>query len=1076
MKRYLPWLVGAALATAGVVPSLGNASGFGLPGDLDATFSGDGLQLTDLGGSDIAADVATQADGKLVVGGSSAGNFALARYTTSGAPDPSFSGDGLVTTDFGGADAGQGVAVQADGRIVVAGRSGSDFAVARYTAAGAPDPSFSGDGVQTTDFGADDAGAAVAIQADGRIVVAGQSGTNVAVARYTAAGVLDPSFSGDGRLTTDFGGFDGGRDVAIGADGKIVVAGASDTSDDGTPIGDFALARYLGDGALDTSFSRDGRQTTDFGGTYDSGEGVAVLADGRIVVAGHGSAVDSIGSYFPSDFELARYDARGTLDPSFSGDGRQTTDFGGDEFGYGVALQPNGRIVAFGKAASAFALARYNADGSLDTGFAGDGRQTTEVTLLASNVVGVDGVLQADGKLVAVGASAGLGGITDFSLARYEGDTPDPNAPETLLTEGPSGPTNVTTPSFTFTAPAGSTFECKLDTPAGGGSYAACTSPQPYTTSENGAYAFSVRATRSGSTDESPATRTFTVDTVAPVARLLTGPPPAGEGLLRFTFDSNEPDTTFECRLDEVELPTSSYPCASPHTIGPVPNGSEYYFLLFPTDAAGNQGSTEIWPIFSVGGIPDTTLTGGPILGTVSDLTTQIAGAFSFTSLKAGSTFECKLDGPDTVTGDYAPCVSPTPYGPLVDGGYTFWVRVDRSRRDRGIARGAVLHGRHDRPADIDHGRSVREHERHVGGVLVRVDAASLVLLLQARRARRARQLLPVHLGRDGVHDDRERHLHVLRARHGRCGQRRRVARDAHVHRRRDARADAERDGDHGLADRVAHGDGDSRPDPDQRARRTHRVGPGDAVGLAVVGPRPGPVRARRGEGLRDVARRDRVQQRRRRRTQRGRPERDLDRPAQQRLVHAHAADPGAGRERRLRSRHGEPEPAHAAGLHRAGHRRPGDDRAQTGDPGHRSAANGDLQHGADVHAVDRDALTRRRGRNARPAATSPHTTTIGEQQRPRDGPGVPGRLGGGERRGRARRVGEQRDERDGRRQPERGGDIVHRRGHLPSLTWQQRRCVGDRARHRRSSARRGRRRTPLCRALRMALPVLWIV
>ena len=102
MKRYLPWLVGAALATAGGVPALAYASGFGafaLPGDLDATFSGDGLQLTDLGGSDIAADVATQADGKLVVGGSSAGNFALARYTASGAPDPSFSGDGQVTTD-----------------------------------------------------------------------------------------------------------------------------------------------------------------------------------------------------------------------------------------------------------------------------------------------------------------------------------------------------------------------------------------------------------------------------------------------------------------------------------------------------------------------------------------------------------------------------------------------------------------------------------------------------------------------------------------------------------------------------------------------------------------------------------------------------------------------------------------------------------------------------------------------------------------------------------------------------------------------------------------------------------------
>ena len=375
--------------------------------------------------------------------------------------------------------------------------------------------------MQTTDFGADDAGAAVAIQADGRIVVAGQSGNNVALARYTAAGVLDPSFSGDGRLTTDFGGFDAGRDVAIGADGKIVVAGASDTSDDGTPTADFALARYLGDGALDTSFSRDGRQTTDFGGTYDSGEGVAVLADGRIVVAGHGSAVDSFGSYFPSDFELARYDASGTLDPSFSGDGRQTTDFGGDEFGYGVALQPNGRIVAFGKAASAFALARYNADGSLDTGFAGDGRQTTDVTLLASNVVGVDGVLQADGKLVAVGATAGLGGITDFSLARYEGDTPDPNAPETLLTRRSlrADERDDTRRSRSRRRWRARRSSASSTRPRARAATRPARRRRPYTTSENGAYAFSVRATRSGSTDASPATRTFTVDTVAPVAQ-----------------------------------------------------------------------------------------------------------------------------------------------------------------------------------------------------------------------------------------------------------------------------------------------------------------------------------------------------------------------------------------------------------------------------------------------------------------------------------------------------------------------------------------------------------------------------
>ena len=401
--RYVPWLASAMIATAGGVPALGWSDAFA-PGDLDASFSGDGIQISDLGGSDAAADVAVQPDGKIVAAGSSSGDFVLARYDAAGVLDNSFSGDGWVTTDLGGAESGQGVAIQADGKIVVAGSSGGNVALARYDTTGALDASFSGDGLQITDFGAEDGAAAVAIQADGRIVVAGRSGNNFALARYDAAGVLDNSFSGDGRLTTDFSGFDSGKDVAIGADGKIVAAGASDTSGDSGPASDFALARYLADGALDTGFGGgDGRQTTDFGGRYDTGEGVAVQPDGRIIVAGHGSPADTFGSYFPSDFQLSRYDADGALDTTFSGDGQQITDFGGDEFGYGVAVQPNGRIVAVGKAPGAFALARYDAAGSLDPGFSGDGKQTTEVTLVASNVVGVDGVLQADGRFVAVG-------------------------------------------------------------------------------------------------------------------------------------------------------------------------------------------------------------------------------------------------------------------------------------------------------------------------------------------------------------------------------------------------------------------------------------------------------------------------------------------------------------------------------------------------------------------------------------------------------------------------------------------------------------------------------------------------
>ena len=201
-------------------------------GDLDVSFSGDGKQTTDFGGSDAAAAVAVQADGKIVVAGSSGGDFALARYGADGALDPSFSGDGMVTTDLGGTDAGQAVAIQADGRIVVAGSSGGDFALARYSPGGVLDTS------RTTDLGAADGGTALAIQADGRIVVSGTSGGNFALARYDAQGVLDTSFSGDGKQTTDFGGLDSSNDVAIRADGAIVVVGTHAFGDG--PAGHFA--------------------------------------------------------------------------------------------------------------------------------------------------------------------------------------------------------------------------------------------------------------------------------------------------------------------------------------------------------------------------------------------------------------------------------------------------------------------------------------------------------------------------------------------------------------------------------------------------------------------------------------------------------------------------------------------------------------------------------------------------------------------------------------------------------------------------------------------------------------------
>ncbi len=218
--------------------------------------------------------------------------------------------------------------------------------------------------MQTTDFGGGDYGADVAVQADRKIVVVGGTGSDFALARYNADGSLDSSFDGDGKLTTDLGGGgDGGADVAVQADGKIVVVGGS--------TGGFALARYNADGSLDPSFDGDGKRTTEFGGSGGTANGVALQPDGKIVAAGHGGA----------GFALARYNTDGSLDSSFDGDGKQTTEFAGGAAA-AVALQGDGKIVAVGRAVGDgmdFALSRYNADGSLDSSFDGDGKQITAI-------------------------------------------------------------------------------------------------------------------------------------------------------------------------------------------------------------------------------------------------------------------------------------------------------------------------------------------------------------------------------------------------------------------------------------------------------------------------------------------------------------------------------------------------------------------------------------------------------------------------------------------------------------------------------------------------------------------------
>ncbi len=193
-------------------------------------------------------------------------------------------------------------------------------------------------------------------------------------------GALDPSFGSGGIVVTDFNGSidDAAFAVAVQPDGKILAAGYVFSS--AATNYDFALARYLPDGSLDPSFGTNGQVATDFHGSTDVARAIALQPDGKIVVAGRALRLD--GPFF--DFALARYNTDGSLDASFGVGGKITTDFdgnGGADLAFALALQPDGKIVAAGSTSnigvSGFALARYNADGSLDAGFGTAGKVAT---------------------------------------------------------------------------------------------------------------------------------------------------------------------------------------------------------------------------------------------------------------------------------------------------------------------------------------------------------------------------------------------------------------------------------------------------------------------------------------------------------------------------------------------------------------------------------------------------------------------------------------------------------------------------------------------------------------------------
>jgi uncharacterized delta-60 repeat protein len=406
------------------------------PGDLDSTFGNGGIVVTSITNApyyDFPRSIQVQPDGKIVVCGeirvddsdqnSSAVSFFLARFHPNGTLDNSFGTNGKIVASINSGDelVAEEIALQPDGKIIAVGYKDFNFAVNRYNSDGTLDASFGTGGKVVTQVGnLYSAANSVTVQPDGKIVVVGSGSLDpytdgFAVVRYNPNGSLDPSFGAGGKIITPFSNnYADAFAVMLQPDGKIVVAGIS--SNGGFSRYDFTLARYNADGSLDSGFGAGGKVVHTFPNAEAYLTDAVLQPDGRIVVIGH------LLSANPPATVIVRYNANGSIDTGFAENGIFTSRNTFFSEG-GIALQPDGKIVSFGQVYFAVSAAlRLNPNGSPDTGFGSNG---VAITNFGSSY-GLAGAIQPNGRILLLGYSW-TGG--DIAIFRFLGDaTACPNS------------------------------------------------------------------------------------------------------------------------------------------------------------------------------------------------------------------------------------------------------------------------------------------------------------------------------------------------------------------------------------------------------------------------------------------------------------------------------------------------------------------------------------------------------------------------------------------------------------------------------------------------------------------------
>lgn len=371
-----------ALQPDGKIVVLGSSAGdialvrYNRDGTLDDTFGNDGKVTTDFGGKDDSGSaIVLQPDGKIIVtgtAGTSPGrhHFALARYDSDGTLDMIFGTNGKVVTHFSyehkilsiDEEKAQAIALQPDGKIIAAGGNGEDMIIARYTNHGVLDTTFATEGRIITDFSTSsdhshESIRAITLQSDGKIIVGGNSNAGFFLARYNRDGTFDTTFGTNGKVDYSFDNeINIVRAFTIQPDGKIIMIGYYVVQGDGPidpNISNFDLVRFNSNGKLDTTFRLKSRVTTRFSAIDGYGHALIRQPDGTIMVVG------SIGE----NFALARYTGDGFLDITFGQRGVVATNFGNNDYGRAIVLQPDDKIIIAGSTCDndlcAFALARY---------------------------------------------------------------------------------------------------------------------------------------------------------------------------------------------------------------------------------------------------------------------------------------------------------------------------------------------------------------------------------------------------------------------------------------------------------------------------------------------------------------------------------------------------------------------------------------------------------------------------------------------------------------------------------------------------------------------------------------------